>query len=282
MPSHMLQTRIFSRPLDRTPTAQALALLVRPLINTALRRAPFLLLNHMHRLLSPLPIRMPHLRTLSHRLSHMSHPWALFCLRLPNLRRLPRLCSRIQLNPPHSLYQHPLLHCPHVARHMHLHLHPLSPCHPSLYSSPRATLILPLPLRSLLSASRIYQIPTYLGATRLPSLCHQALLTRNSPAPMQTRSRCRRIPLPPPRRRWRPVEATRGEGEAKAEMRLKTSARHASGSAGKRRARAHVVSRRRRMKSWRGRSIRSLTWLRSRMNLAAPRTRSYRVSPREL
>jgi hypothetical protein len=179
----MLRIRTLSRSLGHIPTARAPAPLVRPLINTSLHRALFPLLNHMQPLLSPLLIRMPPLRTLCHRLSHMPH-----------------LCSRIRLNPPHSLFQRPLLQCPHVARLMHLNLHPLSPCRPSPDNSPRATLILSLPPPSPLSASRIYQIPICLDATRLPSLCHQALLARDPPAPMQTRSRCRRIPPPPSRR----------------------------------------------------------------------------------
>jgi hypothetical protein len=271
MPGHTLRARPLSRSLDHTLPAQALALLFRPPINMSLL---FLLLNNMQLLQSPLPNRIPRLRTLFHQLNHMSHIWVLFYLRPLNLRRLPHLGNRISRHrAPYSLHQRPLRQCLHTARPMQPRPRLLSPYRPYLYCRPQATLSLSLPPPSLLPASRIYQIPTCLDATKLPSLYHRALLARNTP--MRSRSRSRRPP-PRPRREAPP-------GGVKAGRRMKTSELRVSGSVGKRRARARVVSRRRRTKSWRGRSIWSLTWrARRRVNLTAARTRNCRVSPRGL
>ena len=150
MGGHTLRARALSHPLDHNPPD--LAFLFRPPINMSLHRAPFLLLNHTRRLLPP-PCHM-RLRTLFH--NHMLHLRALYYLRLPNLQHLPHTGHRIsRRRAPCSLYQRPLLQCLNTARLIHHHLHPLSPCRPSLYRNPQLTLNLSLPPPSPLPLSRV-------------------------------------------------------------------------------------------------------------------------------
>jgi hypothetical protein len=281
MRSHTLRTQALSHHLDHPPPAQILAFLFRPPINTV-PRAPFLLLNHTHRLLPPPPRRMLRLRTHYH--NPMLHLRALSYLLPPNLRRPPHTCRRISRHrTPRSLYRRPLLRCLNTAQLMHTRPHPLSPCRPSLYRNPQLTLSPSIPPPSPLPPSRIYRTPTCLDATRAPFLFHWALLNRH--APVQTEDRRRQIR--PWRQRRRRQRAAAARSEVEGWLRMKTSVRHASCSVGKRRARVRVVSRRRRTKSWLGPSIWNLTWAAApaparRMDLATPRTRNCRLSLREL